>query len=121
MSGPGLLLRKLSPTLFRRSPIPDVIADAIGVVLSLREGDATTRFRESSRRISEEKGCLTMSLKVHECRISADECEKRAAVTRDPTPKQSYASLAKEWRDIAIQLERLESQMEALKAHKNSI
>jgi hypothetical protein len=43
-----------------------------------------------------------------------------AAVTNDPALKQSYASLAKEWRDIAIQLERLESQMEALKAHKNS-
>jgi len=39
-----------------------------------------------------------MSLKVHECRISADECEKRAAVTSDPALKQSYASLAKEWR-----------------------
>jgi hypothetical protein len=90
-------------------------------VLSLWEGNSATRFRESSRRISEEKGCLTMSLKVHECRISADECEKRAAVTSDPALKQSYASLAKEWRDIAIQLERLESQMEALKAHKNSI
>jgi len=32
----------------------------------------------------------------------------------------SYASLAKEWRDVAIQIEHLESQMEALKAHKNS-
>jgi hypothetical protein len=53
--------------------------------------------------------------------MSADECEKRAAGTNDPALKQSYVPLAKEWWNIAIQLEHLESQMEALKAHKNSI
>jgi hypothetical protein len=61
-----------------------------------------------------------MSLKVHECRMSAGECEKRAASTNDPALKQSYTSLAKEWRDVAVQVERLESQMEELGAHKNS-
>jgi hypothetical protein len=55
-----------------------------------------------------------VSLKVHEC------LEKRASRTDDPALKQSYASLAKEWRDVATQVESLESQMEALKAHKNS-
>ena len=59
-----------------------------------------------------------MSLKVHECRMSAVECEKRAAGTTDPALKHSYTSLAKKWRDVAIQVERLESQMEALGAHK---
>jgi hypothetical protein len=40
-----LLLCNLNPgTPFRRQQIPAVIVDAIGVVLSLEEGDATTRF-----------------------------------------------------------------------------
>ena len=60
-----------------------------------------------------------MSLRVHECRISAGECEKRSAATNDPALEQSYKSLAKEWRDVAIQIEHLESQMAALEAHKN--
>jgi hypothetical protein len=43
--GFGLLLCNLNPgTPFRRLQIPAVIVDAIGVVLSLEEGDATTRF-----------------------------------------------------------------------------
>jgi len=67
-----------------------------------------------------EKGRLTVSLKVHECRMSAGECEKRAAGTNDPALKQSYTALAKEWRDVAIQVEHLENQMDALEAHKNS-
>jgi hypothetical protein len=73
-----------------------------------------------SRAKVQEKGRLIVSLKVHECRMSAIECEKRASRTDDPALKQSYASLAKEWRDVATQVESLESQMEALKAHKNS-
>jgi hypothetical protein len=52
--------------------------------------------------------------------MSAVECEKRVARTDDPSVKHSYESLAKEWRDVAIQIEHLESQMEALKARKNS-
>jgi hypothetical protein len=43
-----LLLREndhLTP--FRESQIPAVIVDALGVVLSLEEGDATTRFHQS--------------------------------------------------------------------------
>ena len=76
---------------------------------------------EIAKRTSDLKNRLVLLKMAAAWRISADECEKRAAVTSDPALKQSYASLAKEWRDIAIQLERLESQMEALKAHKNSI
>jgi len=52
--------------------------------------------------------------------MSAGECEKRAASTNDPALKQSYTALAKEWRDVAIQVEHLENQMDALEAHKNS-
>ena len=52
--------------------------------------------------------------------MSAVECEKRAGDTNDPAFKQSYESLAKEWRAVAIQIERLESQMETLKTHKDS-
>ena len=46
--------------------------------------------------------------------MSASECEKRAAGTHDAALKQSYTSLAKEWRDAANQVEHLESKMEAL-------
>src|SRR5262249_18874230 len=40
---------------FRRSQFPAVIADVIGVVLSLEEGDATTRFHQSNCWFS---GCM---------------------------------------------------------------
>ena len=70
--------------------------------------DTPIRGHKGGRRLS---GVLTMSLKVHECRMSAVECEKRAADTNDPALKQSYESLAKEWRAVAIEVERLESQV----------
>src|SRR6516165_1196287 len=38
---------------FRQSQIPAVIVDAMGVVLSLREGDATTRFHQRNCRYSD--------------------------------------------------------------------
>jgi hypothetical protein len=44
MASSGILQRNLIDTPFRRSQIPAVIIGAAGVVLSLEDGDATTRF-----------------------------------------------------------------------------
>jgi hypothetical protein len=60
-----------------------------------------------------------MSLKVHECRRDAAECENRGGTTSDPELKQQFQSLAKQWRAVAIQIEQLESEMEKLKARQN--
>jgi hypothetical protein len=38
--------------------------------------------------------------------LRADECERRAAAARDPEIRRQYEDLARQWREMAAQVER---------------
>jgi hypothetical protein len=44
--------------------------------------------------------------RVERLHAKADECERAAASTRDPSAKQVYADLALQWRELAEQAEK---------------
>jgi hypothetical protein len=78
-------------------------------------------FEQWKHRQAELRVTLTMSsLKVHECRMSVIECEKRAANTSDADARQHYSAMAIQWETLALQIERLENEMEELKGRQNA-
>jgi hypothetical protein len=46
-------------------------------------------------------------MKPDEYRAQAEECEKQAALVHDHSVKQGYQDLARQWRALAEQAERL--------------
>ena len=53
---------------------------------------------------------------AQECRAKAAECEIRAAKTKDRELKEYYAHMAKDWLDLARQIETLEAELAELAA-----
>jgi hypothetical protein len=49
-----------------------------------------------------------MGARAQEYRAKAAECEAIATITADPKIKATYSDLAKQWRDLARQVDTLE-------------
>jgi len=52
------------------------------------------------------RGQLLMRLSAEEYRARAAQCERMAERNRDPTLKAQYLELARQWRDLAQQVEK---------------
>lgn len=66
-------------------------------------------------------GPRSVSDKGRNCRLKAAECERRAVATKDDELRQYYIGLAKDWWAMALQVERLEAEIESLKARVRKI
>ena len=60
-----------------------------------------------------------MSSVARDARLKAVECEKRAAVARDPETRRYYIQLARDWWEMARQNQRLEADLRDLARKEN--
>jgi hypothetical protein len=49
----------------------------------------------------------TVSSRAEEYRAHANECDRRAATARDPEVKSQFDELARQWREMANQIDRM--------------